>query len=302
MVTTLFILISTGALAQSSTPSFWDDPFNSPMLTLVVVLALLSVTIVLMIFLVFYLLRVMNILTHEAEVARAKKLGLPLTVKQSWFEQWLERFNASVPVAKEADIDTGHSYDGIRELDNHLPPWWKGLFYGTIAWAVVYLIAYHVTNSLPLSEEEYRAELASADEQARILRASRPVEAIDENTLSYSPDPTILENGRKVFASSNCGQCHRNDGAGNNIGPNLTDQYWIHGGSIKNIFVTINKGVVEKGMPAWGRAMSAQDVRNVAFYIMSLQGSNPANPKAPQGDLFEQPPIATDSVKASGGI
>jgi cytochrome c oxidase cbb3-type subunit 3 len=127
------------------------------------------------------------------------------------------------------------------------------------------------------------------------------VEAIDENTLTYSPDEVILTNGKKVFTANNCGSCHRNDGGGNAIGPNLTDAYWIHGGSIRNIFVTINKGVVEKGMPAWGKAMSPSDVRNVAFYIMSLQGTNPPNPKAPQGELFEQP-AAIDSLNTGKGM
>jgi cytochrome c oxidase cbb3-type subunit 3 len=192
-----------------------------------------------------------------------------------------------VPVAKEQDIDLGHSYDGIRELDNHLPPWWTGLFYACIIWGAGYLVVYHVTDSFPLSIDEYENELARADEQAKVLRASKPAEVIDENTLVYSADADLIAKGKIVFASNNCGSCHRADGGGNTIGPNLTDKYWIHGGSVKSIFATVNKGVVEKGMPAWGKVMTAADVRNVTFYIMSLQGSNPADAKAPQGTLDE---------------
>lgn len=205
--------------------------------------------------------------------------------KLSWWQRFLESVNPAVPIERESDIDTGHDFDGIRELDNHLPPWWKGLFYGCIIWGAGYLVVYHVTDSLPLQLNEYQAELANAEEHARIVKASQPAEAIDENTLEYVADEAILARGKTVFTSNNCGSCHRNDGGGNSIGPNLTDEYWLHGGSIKDIFSTVNKGVVEKGMPAWGKVMSSKDVRDVAFYIMSLKGTNPPDAKKPQGEI-----------------
>lgn len=205
--------------------------------------------------------------------------------KQSWFQKFWDDFNATVPLESEADIDTGHDFDGIRELDNHLPPWWKGLFYACVVWGVVYMVVYHVTDSFPLQQGEYQAELAQAEEHARILKVSQPAEAIDENTLEYTADEAILTRGKTVFTSNNCGSCHRADGGGNSIGPNLTDEYWLHGGSIKDVFNTVNKGVVEKGMPAWGKVMSPKDVRDVAFYIISLKGSNPPDAKKPQGEL-----------------
>jgi cytochrome c oxidase cbb3-type subunit 3 len=214
-----------------------------------------------------------------------------------------QKLNASVPVAQEADIDLGHNFDGIRELDNHLPPWWKWLFYGTIGWSLLYLIAYHIATSLPLSAEEYDTQVAVAAEQAARLKASQPGLVIDENTLIYSADPAILEKGKAVFAGNNCGTCHRPDGGGNTIGPNLTDEFWIHGGGIKNVFTTIKNGAVEKGMPAWGKTMSAQDVRDVAFYVMSLQGSNPANPKAAQGEKYvPEKIVTTDSTKVQASL
>ncbi len=132
---------------------------------------------------------------------------------------------------------------------------------------------------------EYQAELTRAEEDASILKASQPAEVIDESKLEYNADAEVLSHGKVVFTSNNCASCHRNDGGGNTIGPNLTDEYWLHGGSIQNIFSTINKGVVEKGMPAWGRVMSPKDVRDVAFYIMSLKGSNPPDAKKPQGEI-----------------
>lgn len=248
------------------------------------------ITIILLVVTIIYVLRVLSYMSRQIEIERAAKLGISVKPRVSWWQRFLDSVNPTVPFEKEQDIDTGHSYDGIRELDNHLPPWWKGLFYGTIVWGVVYLIVYHVTDSLPLSGGEYQAELTKADENARVLAASRPAEVIDENSLVYSSEESLISHGKTVFTSNNCGSCHRNDGGGNTIGPNLTDEYWLHGGSVKNIFSTINKGVVEKGMPAWGKVMSPKDVRDVAFYVMSLKGSNPPDAKAPQGDLFKEEP------------
>lgn len=281
--------------------SFMDDPINHPMAPLYLVTALVFITLVLVITVAVYMLRILNAFVEQAERERAKKLGIAYVPSVSWWTKMWDELNASVPVAKEQDIDLGHEYDGIRELDNHLPPWWKGILYGSMIWAVIYLIAYHFLGSLPLSGAEYENELAVAAEQVRAYRATQPVEVIDENTLAYSNDAALLSNGQKVFISNNCQQCHRQDGGGNAIGPNLTDTSWIHGGSIKNIFQTIKNGVVEKGMPAWGKVMSPTDVRDVAFYVMSLQGSNPPDAKAPQGTVYtpETPTTPADSI--SGG-
>jgi cytochrome c oxidase cbb3-type subunit 3 len=266
--------------------TFWSDPFNSPMLPLYVTISFLIITIILLVLVIVYVMKVLNYLTRQVEIERAAKLGIPVKARQTWWVKFWEQANGSVPLEQEENIDTGHEYDGIRELDNHLPPWWKGLFYATIVWGLIYLVVYHVSDSLPLSIGEYQQELAKADENARILKASRPAEVIDENTLVYTVDADLIAKGKAVFTSNNCASCHRADGGGNSIGPNLTDAYWLHGGSIKNIYSTINAGVVEKGMPAWGKVMSAADVRNVAFYIMSLQGSQPLDSKAPQGQLY----------------
>jgi cytochrome c oxidase cbb3-type subunit 3 len=104
-----------------------------------------------------------------------------------------------------------------------------------------------------------------------------------------------------VFTSNNCQQCHRTDGGGNAIGPNLTDAYWIHGGSIKNVFQTVKNGVVEKGMPAWGKVMSPTDVRDVTFYVMSLQGTDPPEAKKPQGNLYTPEPQTSPADSTGGG-
>ncbi|GHN00304.1 hypothetical protein WSM22_17930 [Cytophagales bacterium WSM2-2] len=235
------------------------------------------------------------------EKQRAEAAGRVYVPEPSWWDKFAQKLNASVPVAQEKEIELDHNYDGIKELDNHLPPWWKWLFYVSIIWAVIYIGIYHFAYSLPLSREEYENEVALATEEQQRFEASQPKAAIDESTLVYNADATIIERGKAVFAKNTCASCHRNDGGGNSIGPNLTDEYWLHGGGIKNVFTTIKNGVVEKGMPAWGKAMKPSDVRDVTFFVLSLQGTKPTNPKAPQGELYKPEPVTAkpDSSKTT---
>ncbi len=284
-----FMLTSSFGWAQdkaSGQSSFWADPFNHPLFPLYVVSFLVLVTVILVVITATYTLRILNIFIENAAKERAGKLGVPFVKEISLWEKTWQRWNSLRPLAEEESLDMGHDFDGIRELDNHLPPWWKLLFYSTIIWGVCYFIAYHVLGSFPLSNEEYNNEVALADQKAKAFLASQPAAIIDENTLVYTKDEAILSKGKLVFSGS-CVPCHRADGGGNGIGPNLTDEYWLHGGDIKNIFTTIKNGVVEKGMPVWSKAMSPADVKAVAFYVMSLQGTKPANAKAPQGELFK---------------
>lgn len=289
----LLLALSNGAVAQDAAAQ--PALFNDPMLPVYIIMAFILITIVLVGIVGIYLIKIINLLTVQSEKERAEKLGTAYVPRPSWWSRFSKTVNASVPLEEEQNIELDHSYDGIKELDNHLPPWWKWLFIGTIVWSVGYLFVYHFSESLPLQEQEYQNELALAEAQAASLAASQPATVIDENTMVYSADADILENGKKVFVI-NCVACHKADGGGNAIGPNLTDPYWVHGGELKDIFATIKNGVVEKGMPAWGKAMSPKDLRDVTFYVMSLVGTNPPDAKAAQGDLFTPAPVKTDSV------
>ena len=278
--------VSFGQTAAPETKNFWTDPFNDPMLLLYVVSALVFLTIILVMVVAMQMLRVLNLMVKKAAEEKAAREGRAYIPEPTLWENFWQQVNAFVPVTEEKSIDLGHNYDGIRELDNHLPPWWKGLFYGSIIWGIIYLIMYHVTTSLPLSGEEYDQQVADAEAAKKAHLASQPAAVIDENTLMYDANSEFIANGKKVFTGNNCQSCHREDGGGNTVGPNLTDDFWIHGGTIKEIFTTIKAGVVEKGMPAWGKVMSPQDVRDVTFFVMSLRGTNPPYPKAPQGNKF----------------
>ncbi len=191
----------------------------------------------------------------------------------------------STPIEKEADILLEHEYDGIRELDNRIPPWFNGLFYFTILFGIYYLLNYHVFHTGKLQYEEYEEEMKLAAMQKAELIESGAM--INEETVTMLTDAASLSAGKEIF-KKNCVACHLDDGGGL-VGPNLTDEYWIHGGGIKNVFKTIKYGVPAKGMIRWETQLSPRQIQEVASYVLSLQGTTPANPKAPEGEKWEEP-------------
>ncbi len=192
---------------------------------------------------------------------------------------WAKLTNAT-PIEHEADIMLDHNYDGIRELDNKLPPWWVALFYITIAWAVVYIAYFHVFHLGPLQAEEYTIKMEQAEAQVSAHLATLGAQ-VDENTAELKNDEASLKKGKDIFTLK-CVACHRADGGGL-IGPNLTDKYWLHGSGIKNIFKTVKYGVPSTAMAPWANQLSPSEIEDVASYVISLQGTNPPDPKAPEG-------------------
>ncbi|MBI1342000.1 MAG: c-type cytochrome [Terrimonas sp.] len=191
-------------------------------------------------------------------------------------------FTKAVPVEKEADVMMDHDYDGIKELDNALPPWWKWGFYFTLIVAVFYILRFHVWKTGPDPIQEYNSEMAYAAKKAESRRATAS-EEVDEKTVTMA-DAAGIAAGKIIFLK-NCSACHGSTGEGG-IGPNLTDNYWLHGGTINEVFKTIKYGVPEKGMQSWQKAFSSGEIKELASFVKSIGGSNPPNPKAPQGNLF----------------
>lgn len=207
---------------------------------------------------------------------------LPLAVKKP-MQSWWNRLNRFKPVEQEADIDLGHEYDGIRELDNRLPPWWLYGFYLTIVFAGIYLWRFHVSHTGPSSVEEYERSVAKAETRIKEYLKQKG-EAVDENTVSFLSSANDLEEGKIIYMKS-CAACHK-DAGGGDVGPNLTDEYWLHGGDVKSIFKVIRYGY--NAMPQWQNTYSNKQIAQVASYIKSLKGTNPPNPKAPQGEVFKE--------------
>jgi cytochrome c oxidase cbb3-type subunit III len=227
--------------------------------------------------LLWMLLRIRTLL---AEISGEKK-----KVRQWNFHlpHIFDNINASVAIEKEKDILLDHNYDGIRELDNSLPPWWKYSFYLSIIWAFLYL-GYYTFGGGPSQLDEYEQEVLQAKIEVEAYNKKNALN-VDESNVQLADAAGVLD-GMDIY-KTNCASCHGNAGEGL-VGPNLTDEYWMHGGSLNEVFKTIKYGWPAKGMKSWQSDLSAVQIRNVTGYIQSLKGSNPPNAKAPQGDLLNQ--------------
>lgn len=192
------------------------------------------------------------------------------------------------PIQEEHEIILDHNYDGIKELDNNLPPWWLYGFYATIIFGAVYLLRYHVFNG-----ENQFDELETEYAEAKIAIENYKKTAkdlVDINTVVLLTDASDLSAGKNIF-DTNCVACHKADGGGG-IGPNLTDEYWILGGGIKNVFKTVSEGGRDgKGMVAWKTLLKPAEMAQVSSYLLQFQGTTPAEPKAVEGDIWVDPNI-----------
>ncbi len=219
---------------------------------------------------------------HE-KLSALEKSGA--VVKDDWFKNLMKSLTKSKPIDEEEDILMNHSYDGIRELDNDLPPWWLYGFYATIIFAIAYLSYYHIFDG-DNQDQLFQQEMAQAKIDVDAYKKTAK-NLIDASTVKQSTDSKDLEDGKNIF-TMNCAACHLMDGGGS-IGPNLTDEYWILGGGIKNVFTTVSEGGRDgKGMIPWKSSLSPEEIAQVSSYILSLQGTTPATPKAPEGDLWEE--------------
>jgi len=199
-------------------------------------------------------------------------------------KHWLERFNKTKSVAgiSEEEVSTGHNYDGIKELDNPIPPWWKWGFYLSMVFAVVYMYRFHIAKSAPLQLEEFAIANEEADKKVKAYLAASS-DNVDENTVTLLSDAADIAAGQVIFTEK-CASCHAPDGGGI-IGPNLTDAYWLHGCSVQDIFKTIKYGVPEKGMISWKDQLSPKQIAMVTSYVHGLKGKTSASPKEQQGEL-----------------
>lgn len=248
------------------------------------VLMIIFVIIVSLVLMYFWYITEVLLKSYRSDIMNFK--GIPIEERDTTtvFDKLRQKAWNIVPVEKESSIDLGHDYDGIRELDNRLPPWWLYLFYFTIAWGGIYLYVYHFSDIGRSQHEVYEEKVTKAEYQ-RLVFLEEQANAVNENNVVAITNDTELGEYKEIYLT-NCASCHGQMGEGG-IGPNLTDPYWIHGGGIKNVFSTIKYGVPEKGMIAWREQMQPKTMQGLASYILTLEGSNPPNAKEPQGKIYE---------------
>ena len=194
-----------------------------------------------------------------------------------------KKLTGNKPIEEEGEIILDHNYDGIKELDNNLPPWWLYAFYASIVFAVIYNVRYDILDG-PDQADEIAAEYADANKAIEEYKKTAK-DLVDFETVTLLTDASDMDAGKKIF-EANCVACHMADGGGG-IGPNLTDENWILGGGIKNVFKTLVEGGRDgKGMISWKSTLKPSEMQQVGSYVLSFQGTTPANPKAPEGDVW----------------
>lgn len=238
-----------------------------------------------------------HLLTDEQKKQLADAQTVSFT-ESKWYQNIVAKLTRSNEMEREEDIMLDHDYDGIKELDNVLPPWWVYLFYGTIIFAAVYLVRFHIVGDYTQAEE-FNKEVELAELEKSKLPKD-PADEVSYETVVALTDAASLAKGKEIFTNA-CAACHKADGGGL-VGPNLTDKHWINGGGIKNVFKLISEGSKNNpSMVAWNKNLSSKDIQSVASYVLSLQGSNPPGGKPAEGEIWVEtaeaaPAAATTTV------
>ncbi|MDY0090234.1 MAG: cbb3-type cytochrome c oxidase N-terminal domain-containing protein [Flavobacteriaceae bacterium] len=242
-----------------------------------------------------------HLLSEEQKKQLEEANSLHFT-ETKFYKYWENKLTSSKSIEEETDVMLDHDYDGIKELDNVLPPWWVGLFYITVIFAVVYMVRFHIIKDYT-QEEEFQREMEIARVEVEKYKLTAP-DMLDKESVVLLTDATSLAQGKSIY-DINCVACHKPDGGGS-IGPNLTDEYWILGGGIKNVFNVIMEGGRDgKGMVSWKSIIKPADIQKVASYVLTLQGTNPPDAKEAEGDKWvdegaeaeasEEPDVAEDA-------
>jgi cytochrome c oxidase cbb3-type subunit 3 len=203
----------------------------------------------------------------------------------SGWKKFMRSMTKAHDLGTEEDIMLDHDYDGIKELDNVLPPWWLYGFYITIAISIFYYTQVFYNSEKYNQKEEFATEVAEGKAAVEAYKEANP-QLFDDSNIVVLTDEESITKGEALFASKTCTACHLSD-LGGSIGPNLTDNTWILGGDVKSLYNTISKGGRPgKGMIAWESTISRDERILLASYIISMQGTSPATPKAAEGDII----------------
>lgn len=272
------MLLGISSMAMAQTAGNTELPFYQVLIGIII--TLLAFTLILVI---YTLQKVAQLLKREAMGDRY----LEVEEQTMW-----EKLLSLKPLSAEKDVELDHDFDGIKELNNPIPPWFNVLFYGTIVAAFVYILYFHVFEAGNLQAQEYKNELVVAEKQ-KADYVKKAGNLIDENSVKLLTDASKIKEGEQLYATK-CAVCHGEKGEGK-VGPNLTDEYWLHGGSIQEVFKSIKYGWPAKGMVAWQNSMNGGQMQELASYILSLQGTNPAGAKEAQGEKVASENSVSDS-------
>lgn len=286
----LLLAVSLPVAAQEQAAEvIAEAPKSSGSFLMNTVIIVFIVAALILLAVAFVLLRTFNVLAKE--LSNPQPFVVPVPVEKLDYEDWqalqknkpslLSKLLSLRPLEEEKDLVMEHKFDGIEELDNPTPPWFMWLFYGTIIFGVAYFLNYHVFKWGLLQDQEYVVEVQQA-EAAKAEYLANAANLIDENSVTVSTEPAVISAGMALF-NTNCVACHGDKGQGT-VGPNLTDEYWLHGGSVNNVFKTIKYGIPEKGMISWEKQLTPKQISEVSNYILSLKGTNPPGAKEPQGE------------------
>ncbi|MBC7400837.1 MAG: c-type cytochrome [Mucilaginibacter sp.] len=277
----LFGLLFIAAPSQAA-----DDSLISGKLMDYIGLGAVAFLLLLVVTALFVLLRTIKLFTRAilrsegvTEEEIELKLDPPKATPKPKGDVWIKLMSLR-PLSEEKDMIMEHEYDGIQELDNPTPAWFMYLFYGTIIFGIGYLLNYHVFHTGQLQYQEYQTEVKQAD-IAKQAFLSKSANRVDENNVKLVSDPAVLASGKAIFIQT-CAPCHGEHAQGV-VGPNLTDDYWLHGNKIADLFKTIKYGVAAKGMPTWEKQLSPKQIADVSNYVKSLHDTHPAGAKEPQG-------------------
>lgn len=281
-VITIFLIgmINTVSSFAQDLNEIKEPTFSKQFITLPADIIVLGIMIIFELIIILQLARIQSTLISSKKVITEKSTT---TFQEKW-NKFFTKMNNTVSIDEEDKLDLQHDYDGIRELDNKIPSWWLYSFYGTILIGVIYMYRMFISETMPdqITELHEENRLAQIKIQEYLKNAANNV---DENSVVMLDDAGIAS-GQKLFKSMGCTTCHGENGEGNSVGPNLTDDYWLHKGSINDIFYSIKYGWPEKGMKSWKDDLSPIQIAQIASYIKSLKGSNPPNAREPQGDIY----------------
>ena len=285
------ILLNSTAIPTEAASGFTFE--NVPSSYLIIITLIFFITVLIAAIITLKALRLLIKITMPDLAKEEESAKVSKKLKKEKSQSTWNKILGLNPLDKEEEITIDHEYDGIRELDNPIPLWFNALFYSSIAFAVVYLLIYQVFGWGMNQEQEYLAAMEEGEKQ-RMEFLEKSGSNIDESSVTLDLSPEFVAAGQEIYLQ-NCGMCHGNQGEGL-IGPNLVDEYWLHGGEIGDIFKTIKYGVPDKGMVPWEANLTPVQIAQVANYILSIEGTTPPNPKVHEGEKKEAKVVEKEAV------